>query len=236
MDKDIYVRNEGEHHYFAAKALFSLAAHVNFRPLVRCLAIYSGRYGPISYLLQDFSRLATYDASLRAALPNVWPVVMRIVLDAAESNADPDDNNYHRENALAHILPHPILSIVDREPDASLSNARADWIDPSRLEELVPRWIPLARGIPRCVDAAIDLVRTASPTWQASVGLRWIDGLAHGATRQLAGQCWHLPDWLKSVRSGGHVDSEGHATIQRIVDGLATHGDWRAVGLQTDEE
>ncbi|MCY3958706.1 MAG: hypothetical protein OXG65_10475 [Chloroflexi bacterium] len=236
LGNEISVRNQEDHHYFAARALFTLASRGNVTPLVRCLGIFAGCYAPLGYLLEDFSRLATYDDTFRASLPNVWPIVMRSALDAFESEADSDDDGYHRERVLAHMLPYPIPSLVDLEPSVSLDNARVDWIHPSLLEDLVARWIPLARGIPSCVDSAIELIQTASPTWQASVGLRWIDDLANGATRQVAGPLWLLPDWLKSLRSGGHVDSAGQATIQRIVDRLATHGDRRAVGLQIDEE
>ena len=236
LGNEVYVRNQDDHHYVAARALFSLASRGNVTPLVRCLAIYAGCYAPLGYLVQDLSRLATYDDTLRASLASVWPIVMRSALDAIDSEGELGDDRYHRENALAYMLPHPIPSVVDQEPAVSLGNARADWIDPGVLEDLVARWIPLARGIPRCVDSAIDLVRTASPTWQASVGLRWIEDLAHGATKQLAGRCWNLPEWLESLRIGGHVDTDGQATIQRIVDGLATHRDSRAVGLQRGEE
>jgi len=236
LGNEVYVRDQEDHHYFAARALFSLASRGNLTPLTRCLGIFAGCYAPLGYLLKDLSRLATYDDTFPASLPNVWPIVMRSASDAVESAADSDDDGYHLERVLAHMLPYPIPSLVDLEPSVSLDNARVDWIDPSLLKDLVARWIPLARGIPGCVDSAIELIQTASPTWQASVGLRWIDALANGATRQVGGPLWLLPDWLRSLRSGGHVDSAGQATIQRIIDRLATHGDRRAVGLQIDEE
>lgn len=235
LGNEIYIRNEDDHHYFASRALFSLASRGNLRPLIRCLAIYAGCYAPIGYLLQDLARLATYDDTLRASLPSVWPIVMRSALDAVESKADMDDDGYHRECVLAHMLPYPIPSLVDVEASVTLDRARADWIDPGLLEDLVARWIPVARGIPRCIDSAIELVGTASPSWQASVGLRWIDDLASGGTRRRLRESWLLPEWLKGLRRGRHLDSTGQATIQRLVDQLATHGDRRAVGLQRDK-
>ena len=170
LGNEVYIRNEDDHHYFAARALFSLGSKGNVTPLVTCLAIYAGCYVPLGYVLQDMSRLATYDATLRASLASVWPVVMHAALDAMESEEGMEDGQYRREYTLAYMLPHPIPSTVDAEPATSLCNAGVDWLDPSVLEELVERWIPLARGIPGCVDAGY---RSRTDCLASLAGERW---------------------------------------------------------------
>ena len=146
------------------------------------------------------------------------------------------EDRFEFENALANMIPRPVTRLGRSDTDAVIEAANADWIDPALLSDLVIRWIPLARGVPRCVDAAIDLMRTGEPEWQASVGLGWVNDLVDGAAKRLAGQCPSLPRWLGELQRAGNLDFDQRTMVQRIVDGLAAHGDGRAVALQRAEE
>lgn len=231
-----YLHSLHDHHFYPAKVLFSYAAREEAAPLIRCLAGFVGHPAALSQLLHDLLEAATYNAELRASLPTVWPLVMATALDGIDSPGDPQDDRFEFENNLASMIPRPVTRLGRSDTDAVLEAANADWIDPALLSDLVTRWIPLARGAPRCVDAAIDLIRTGDPQWQASVGLDWISELVEGAAEILAKQCWNLPSWLGDLRSAGHLDFEQRTVVQRIVDGLAAHGARHAVALQRAEE
>ncbi len=231
-----YLGHVRDHHFYPAEVLFSHAARGDSAPLVRHLKAYAGHAAVLRQLLRDLSELATYDATLRASLPTVWPLVLTTVLDAIDAGADPRGDNFHSGDALANMLPHPVPNNGDPDPVASIATAETSWIDPAALSDLVVRWIPLGRGSPPCVDSAIALARTGAPAWQAAVGLRWVDDLVGGAFERIAWRCWFLPSWLEELRSAGHLDAAGHTVVRRLVDGLAAHGDERAVALQHAEE
>ncbi|MCY4392676.1 MAG: hypothetical protein OXE43_11590 [Chloroflexi bacterium] len=231
-----YLDSLHDHHFYPAKALLSYAARGESAPLIRCLEAFAGHPAALSQLLHDLLEAATYNAELRASLPTVWPLVMATALDGIDSLGDPQDDRFEFETALASMIPRPVTRLGRADTDAVIEAANANWIDPAQLSDLVIRWIPLARGVPRCVDAAIDLLRTADPELQASVGLGWVNDLVDGAAKGLAGQCWNLPRWLGDLQRAGGLDSEQRMVIQRVVDGLAAHGDNHAVALQRAEE
>lgn len=231
-----YLHNLHDHHFYPAKVLFAYAARVEPTPLFRCLEAFAGHPAALSQLLRDLLEVATYNAEFRASLPTVWPLVMTTVLDAIDSSGNAQDDRLNFENALANMVPRPITRLGRSDTDAVIEAASADWIDPALLSDLVVRWIPLAHRVPGCVDAAIDLIRTGDSEWQASVGLGWVNDLVEGAADRLAGQCWNLPRWLGDLQSASQLDSEQRTTVRRIVDGLAAHGDRRAVALQRAEE
>ena len=223
-------------HIAVAKAMFSHAACKEPGYLLRHLEALAAHPVALGPVLHDLSELATYDAVLRDSLPHVWPLVMATVLDAFDSRVAPRGDGGSSDLALAGLLPQPQLSLTDRDPETSLADASADWIDPSVLLEPIDRWMSLGRGSARCVDAMVGLVRTAAPEWQAAVGLEWVRNLIDDAFEPLAGRCFSLATWLDELRTSGHLDSRGRATLHRIVDGLASHGDNRAVTLQQAEE
>ena len=231
-----YLGNLHDHHFYPAKALFSYAARGESAPLIRCLEAFAGHPAALSQLLRDLLEVATYDADLRASLPIVWPLVMAAALDAIDSSGNAQDDRFNFENALANAIPRPVTRLGRSDTDAVIEAANADWIDPALLSDLVIRWTRLARRVPRCVDAAIDLIRTGDPEWQASVGLGWVNDLVDGSAKRLAGQSGTLTRWLGELQSTDRLDLEQRMMVQRIVDGLAAHGDRRAVALQRAEE
>ena len=80
------------------------------------------------------------------------------------------------------------------------------------------------------------MARCSTPAWQAKTGLAWADDLIGGDYAAIASRCWHFVGWLEAVRTSGELDSEDETRWRRLVDGLASEGDSRAVGLQQAEE
>src|SRR6266700_2438677 len=223
-------------HRRVAHVLLASAARGNGGPLAEHVRAFAGNAPALRQLLDDLSLLCTYDADLRQGLAAVWPAVMQVTLDAIDAGADPRQDNHWGDWAVASLIPHPGLDTGDRSPDATLEAANRDWIDPRALDGLIARWLPIARGYPRAVDALLGLVGTAPLPWQAATGLRWVDELIGGDYAAIASRCWRLPGWLEQLRASGQLEPPDTALLQRIVDGLVAHGDTRAVTLQRADE
>ncbi|MFC4859199.1 hypothetical protein [Actinophytocola glycyrrhizae] len=203
-------------------------------PLASYVGAFTTNAPALDALLHDLRELFTYDDTLRTSLLPVWRLVMTTALDALESGATLPGRHHWRDSALAELLPTPQFAISDANPMATLDRARADWLDPDDIADLATRWLKLARGEPKAVDAVTDLANCATPAWQATTGLAWAEDAINGNYAAIAGRCWHLPEWLEHV--AGQLDVQGVARWHRLVDGLATHGDYRAVKLQQTVE
>jgi hypothetical protein len=220
-----------------ARVLLDSAIRGDGEPLAGHVRAFVGNPRALRQLLDDLLLLFTYDADLRQALPTVWPAVMQVALDAIDNGGDPRQDLHWGDWAVASLIPHPGLDTGgDPNPNATLEAANRDWIDPNALERLIARWLPLARGYPRAVDALLGLIQTAPASWQATTGLRWVDELIGGDYAAVAARCWGLPDWLEQMRASRQLQPPDTALLQRMVDGLVAHGDTRAVALQRADE
>jgi hypothetical protein len=161
---------------------------------------------------------------------------MTTALDALEAGADLHADHFRSGTALARLLPTPQLNTGDTDPDATLERARQSWVAPDAITDLITRWLPFARREPDAVDAVVQLALCASPLWQATTGLVWVEDIIDRDYAAVAHKCWFLISWLQTVRTSGQLDAESTARWRRIVDGLAAEGDSRAVPLQQAEE
>ncbi|MFD7232161.1 trypsin-like peptidase domain-containing protein [Streptomyces sp. NPDC059881] len=223
-------------HRRVARILLSTAGEGNSSPLTKHLQAFATNAPALAQLLSDLSLLCTYDADLRHTLPKVWPTVMQTVLDAIDAGADPRRDPYQGRYAIAGLIPHPQPDSGDENPSASLDMAGSDWIEPEILSPLIARWMHIACTTPEAVDALLGLIETASASWQATTGLQWINELIGDGHAAIASRCWKLPGWLERLRTSSDLRPSDRVLLQRIVDGLATHGDSRAVRLQRLDE
>ncbi len=140
--------------------------------------------------------------------------------------------------AIASLLPTPQLDTAHRKSDATLDHARAQWVTPDRLADLVVRWLPTAVGEPKAADALAQWARCGPPAWQANDGLTWAEQIVDGRYNAFANRCWFFTDWLGSLRENGSDSAQSAITARwrRLVDGLAAAGDRRAAELQQLEE
>lgn len=219
-----------------ARVLLTLAGDGTCDPLNGHLQAFTAQAQALAELLTDLSLLCTYDTSLRRTLPHVWPSVMQTVLDTIDVGVDPRTDSHWGREAVAGLIPRPQPAITDNDPAVSLAAAGRDWISPQSLAPLIARWIPTAHTTPEAVDALLGLIETAAPPWQATTGLQWINELIDGQYADIASRSWGLPQWLETLHALPSLPPTSRATLQRITDGLATHGDNRAVRLQRLEE
>jgi hypothetical protein len=216
--------------------LLRTAGEGNSSPLTEHLQAFAANAAALAQLLSDLSLLCTYNPDLRHTLPAVWPTVMQTVLDAIDAGADPRRDPYQGRTAIADLIPHPQPDSADENPSATLDAAGGDWIEPEILSPLIARWMPIARVTPEAVDALLGLIETTSASWQATIGLQWINELIGDGHAAIASRCWKLPGWLERLRTSSDLRPAGRVLLQRIVDGLATHGDNRAMRLQRLDE
>ncbi|WIY05604.1 hypothetical protein QRX60_17765 [Amycolatopsis mongoliensis] len=227
-----YGRHHNRHRDRVVRVLIETAVNGDLTPLVSYVRAFTTNAQALDELLDDLRQLFTYDDALRTSLLPVWRLVMTTALDALKSGASLPGRHHWRESALAGLLPTPQIGISDTNPAATLERVRARWLDPDDIADLAVRWLKLARGESKAVDAVADLANCSPPAWQATTGLTWAEDAINGDYAAIAGRCWVLPEWLKTVHGSGQLDVQGIARWHRLVDGLAAYGDHRAVKLQ----
>jgi hypothetical protein len=225
-----------QHSPATARVMAEIAAGGDPGPLAEHVRAYT-RQSPraLAELLHNLAIAFTYDDALRRALPGVWHPVMEAALDEMEASSGLPTDWHWTPTALAGLIAAPEPDLIDTDPDASIERARRTWPDPEIFSELIKRWLPIARGQPEAADALVKLARCASPAWQATTGLQWVEELIGGNFAAVAGRCYLLTRWLGDIRGvlPGEADE---ARWRRVVDGLAAAGDNRAARLQQAEE
>jgi hypothetical protein len=231
-----YNRHHNRHRDRVVRVLIETTIDGDATPLASYVRAFTTNAQALDELLDDLRQLFTYDGTLRTSLLPVWRLVMTTALDALESGATLPGRHHWRDSALAGLLPTPKITISDTNPMATLERARPHWLDPDDIADLAIRWLKIARGEPKAVDAVTDLANCATPAWQATTGLTWAEDAINGDYAAIAGRCWVLPEWLETVHVAGQLDVQGVDRWHRLVDGLAAHGDYRAVKLQQTVE
>ena len=204
-------------------------------PLIDYVRAFASNPRALRELLDGLAVLFTYDQGCRTEMLGVWRLVMTTALDAIEAGADLLSDHYWSEGAVAAILPTPQIQMNDKAIDSTLARASRDWIAANEIEDLVDRWLPLAKHNSKAVDAVVRLVQCADP-WQATTGLGWVDRLIDANYAVVADRCQFLIDWLESVRASCPLSGDDKMRWQHLVDGLAAEGDDHAIRLQRAQE
>ena len=191
-------------------------------------------------LLRLLAQVATYDPERRSTVFELWPGLMATVFEEIDGGRDPrrtgtSKSNYRRPDAIASLILHPQLTISDKNPDATLTEACGSWIPLSEIRAETEQWLSMATGSTEALDSLVSYLRTLPETEQIDPGLGWIDRIIAGNYGQFSNQSWHLPTWLSELRAGVLGD-EAVRIFRSIVDGLATAGDDRFVAIQRAEE
>jgi hypothetical protein len=186
-------------------------------------------------LLDDLAYVATYDSGLRSLFRRIWPTIMDRVFGANSVAKRLCADRYWSDSALAALIPIPMLSVVERDADRVVAAALSDWPTLDELSSRIEQWIPLAVGSSKGVDVLVAFLSGSPLIEQARRGLPWVLRLVDGHFEDL-GATARLPAWLRRLRDGGVLDGTGRPLYERIVDGLAKHGDYRAIELQRLDE
>jgi hypothetical protein len=225
-----------QHSELAARVLVDLALEGDTSPLVQALLEYVGNNHALYQLLRDVTVLFTYEEDLREQLGRLWPLLMSTVLDAVDSGANLYADPHWADYLLGALLPAPEARMQDKDIDATLARARAAWVEPGAIAELVERWLVLAVGEPKAADAVVQFARTRPVLWQATTGLTWLEQIIGTRFQQVANQCWFVSSWLEGLRATSDLHGDGLARWHRVVDGLAAAFDIGAAALQRIDE
>lgn len=190
--------------------------------------------------LHEVARVATYDMDQRSTLCKVWPEVMAHLLEVI-CNESPflgksGRGQRERDEAIASLIMRPQIRVEDAAPEATLQSAKEAWLDLDSIDTLITRWLPLAKGIPQCVDSIVGFLDTTAMTTQVSRGLDLVLIVVDGQFESVASHTWLLFDWLERLKASRSLNTVALAKVHVLADGLAAHGDWRAVRLQKSLE
>lgn len=232
-------QSSGDGRRAVAGVLLRLAVRGDLGPLQSHVDAAMDDPAALHEFLSDLAEVATYDAEQRVNLRLVWPMVLRVALDAIAGGRDPrrsgsDRSRYRRDDAIASLVPYPRASLTGSR--ALFERARIDWLPVDGLAALIDEWLPLAAGSPECIDALVRLLETAPLPKQATQGFDWIFTIADGRFESVANHTWELVEWLGSLLAQGALNEVQLSRCHVLIDGLAACGDHAAVRLQRSQE
>lgn len=219
-----------------AWTLAEAAAAGHPAPLVDHVDTFADSGRALDQFLSDLARRFTYERSLDHAFRDVWRVILTATVTAWEAGRTFPQRDRWADHGLSAVIPVPTISMAERDVNGRLAEAREHWLAAQDLWDLVERWEPFARGVPKAVDAVVRLVEPTDRDWQARTALPLVERLMAEHYEQIASRTWHLVDWLGDIRDSAGSNREELARWRRIIDSLAAEGDSKAARLQAAEE
>lgn len=211
----------------AARAALWQATDGRDQPLLGHIEAYLGNSRMLAEALDAINASAEERADAAAEARRLWPSLMDRVLDAVVDNpgvfTDPRWGNY----ALAALVPNPTYarSYLTLE----LAGEPEKWRDLLAWSSQVERWVNVAAGNRKSIDALVIAVRELQLTDQINIGLKWIERIVQGSSNECA-NTFTLPEWLHEMRADLTMP-EQEARWQRVVDLLVVAGDNRVADL-----
>lgn len=189
----------------------------------------------LALLLDALKMAATYEPELAAPLAVLWPHVMEsaLTLPPVVGRAGYRARQ-GREDLLRALLPAPTPHGSDRHLDAVIQQARANWLPVQPLRDHIEAWLQEARGVQRCTDALVGLLRSQPLGFQLDPGLRWARELTTPVDDTGTSPGYLMPEWLEALRP--HVSSATRPHYLALVDTFAKDGHTFARQLQQRDE
>ncbi|WP_157767762.1 hypothetical protein [Actinosynnema pretiosum] len=171
---------------------------------------------PLTDLLHDLTRLATYRVDHRRSYTAAWPALAEIVLSGQR---DPVKRPSQVDSLAEAFLPVPRVWEGDSQP-APLEG----WPELSTVEPFMSRWLPMAVDQGGAVEKLVRLLRRSSPERQADVGLPWVRQLLVPARRITARAAADVAGWLRLLCEADVLDAVNRADHLDCVDALTRAG------------
>jgi hypothetical protein len=157
----------------------------------------------------------------------LWPRIMDLVLDAAESNPEVFSERTWGDYAEAALIPSPAAewSYFTIE----LAGQPYRWRNLLSWTSQVDRWLGAITRSRMSIDHLVIAVRELDVADQIEQGLRWIERIV----AESGGNCaatFTLPEWLHERRADLGTEDQ-IARWQRVVDMLIVAGDSRVADL-----
>jgi hypothetical protein len=211
----------GTHALIAARSLWHLAAAGERTPLLEHCETYVEHGSLLATMLRALAAAAEETPAAANAAKLIWPEIIEAILDRHADGADPFNDRYYGDCALAALAPNATYETeyLYRELQAK----PIEWPDPLAWQHAIERWLALAAGNPRCVDSLIGLIHRLPAEEQATTGLGWVRALALSHAGDVAARSFTLQSWLIETRPAAeHAGTLGD--WQELVDALVVAG------------
>lgn len=157
----------------------------------------------------------------------LWPTIMDLVLDAAETNPNLFTTRTWGDYAEASLIPNPA-------PDwayltIELPGDPHPWRGLLSWAPQVDRWLEAIAASRMSIDHLVIAIRELPVADQAEQGMRWIERIV-AKSGHTCGSTYTLPEWLHERRPDLTTDDQ-IARWQRTVDRLVVAGDSRVADL-----
>ncbi len=194
-----------------------------------------------SHLLRALKTAATYESDLVRPLAAGWPYLMELVLtqplptavDQEDEDADRFARHDHR-TMRSEIIPNPVVSMMDRDVDGTLREARRRWIPLAPVADLVEDWTAQVDKDWSALDNLIGFLKAQPVHEQVDPGLRWVRQLSVDRLGAVDSSGYLLVDWLIGLHP--EVTPTARSHFQAVVDGLALARHPSATALQRLDE
>jgi hypothetical protein len=211
----------------AARAALWQATNGRDSPLFDHIKAYLGDSRMLAEALRAINAAAEERPDAAVAARRLWPRVMDIVLDAGEDNPSTFANGGGGDSALAALVPNP--AYAHSYLTLELTGEPQRWRDLLAWSSQVERWLSIAAGKRKSLDALVVAVRELEVADQIDIGLKWIEQIVQGSGDECT-NTFTLPEWLHERRAD-LTTQEQEARWQRVVDLLVVSGDTRVADL-----
>jgi len=211
----------------AARAALWQATDGRDRPLLDHIKAYLGDSRMLAEALRAINAAAEEKPDAAAEARRLWPSLMDLVLDAGADNPEIFAARHWGDYALAELVPNP--SYAKGYLTSELVGKPQGWRDLLAWPLQVERWLSVAAGNRKSIDALVVAVRELEVADQIDTGLKWIEQIVQSSGDKCT-NTYTLPEWLHERRADLST-SEQEARWQRVVDLLVVWGDIRVADL-----
>ena len=216
----------GTHSLVSARALLTLAQHGDDSAIYEFIDAYADNVALLSNLLLAMAAAAEETPERAEVARQVWPGVVRHVLDLHGRGGVNFQERFYGEMALVALIPNAAYDVgyLYRE----LNGQPIVWWEPLALRTEVEAWLAPAAGNARCIDQLICFLRILALEDQARVGLPWVATLVLASPGGVGRGSLRSSEWLVETRSAA-ANVGLSARWQQVVDALVVEGDTQLV-------
>jgi hypothetical protein len=230
--RGMLAHEHGYHHsesdsLIAARAALWQATDDRDRPLLDHIQVYLNDSRMLAQALKAINAAAEERADAATAAQRLWPKLMDLVLGIENGNSADFENRYWGDSALAALVPNP--SYAWGYLTLEFAGEPEQWRDLIAWSPQVDRWLSVAAGNRRSIDALAIAVRELEIADQLDTGLKWVERIVQDGGSGCV-NTFTLPEWLRERRKD-LTTPEQNARWQRIVDVLVVSGDTRVADL-----
>jgi len=163
----------------AARAALWQATDDRDGPLFDHIKAYLGDSRMLAEALRAINAAAEERPDAAAEARRLWPSLMDLVLDAWEDSPEVFADRHWGDYALAELVPNP--AYAEGYFTLELAGEPQRWRDLLAWSSQVERWLSIAAGRRKSIDALVGAVRELEVADQIDTGLKWIEQIVQGS-------------------------------------------------------